>query len=96
MSYKYLKFPRPNLTKHYIQTMKINNKIKRLLSQSLTFTKPIFLIVIVFLLSSCKEYFLASAVVVLLPEVIFGVFIAIVFVFAVIGLIIHLISGGDK
>lgn len=76
--------------------MKINTKINHLLTQSLTFSKPILLIVIVFLFSSCREYLVASAIVVLLPEVLFGVFIAIVFVIAVIGLIIHLISGGDN
>ena len=76
--------------------MKINTKINHILTQSLTFSKPILLIVIVFLFSSCREYLAASAIVVLLPEVLLGVFIAIVFVIAVISLIIHLIAGGDK
>ena len=76
--------------------MKINNKINCFFAKSLAFKKLLFLIVIIFLFSSCREYLLGSAIVVLLPEVIFGVFIAIVFIIAVIGLIIHLISGGDK
>ena len=85
------------MTREYLNSlMKKNAIINNFLKQSLTLAKPLLLIVIAFLFSSCREYLLASAVVVLLPEVIFGVFIAIVFVFAVIGLIIHLISGGDK
>ncbi len=50
----------------------------------------------VFLFSSCQEYLAASVALAVIPEILFGIFIVVIIIIAIIGGIIHLITGGDK
>lgn len=50
----------------------------------------------VFLFSSCQEYLAASITLAVLPEILFATFMVVVIIIALIGGIIHLITGGDK
>lgn len=50
----------------------------------------------VFAFSSCKEHVATGITLAFLPEMLFGIFIAVIFILAIIGGIIHLFTGGDK
>jgi len=76
---------------------RISQQIKQLfkVSQSIQL-QTIVSIFALLLFSSCKEYIAVSAALVFLPEMLFGIIMVVLFIIAIIGGIIHFLTGGDK
>ena len=62
-------------------------------SDKLPITASIFSL---FLFSSCKEYIATCITLAFIPELLFGIFIVVMIIIALISGIIHFISGGNR
>ena len=88
-----------------MKTMELLSKrVRHIFHQALLFLKVsqknqqqiILGVLPLFIFSSCKEYIATGITLAFLPEMLFGIFIAVVFIVAIIGGIIHFLTGGDK